>query len=112
MDDLHPAVVDDAITGARHPDAQVEVVAIHEEGLVKQTNPVEHLAPGHHEGPVDRTDVVGAILGPVRQVVAGKQGRPWKRRREAGRTAKPIPERRDRAPACQVHRAVPLHQLW
>ena len=59
MDDLHAAIVDDSPPAARHANAQIEIVAIHEKSLVKHGPVWGHLAlVGSRLYVRDKTDVI------------------------------------------------------
>ena len=113
--DADRAIVDNPPAGPRHPDAEIEVVAVHEERLVEHLPVRRHLREQpprpQHEGPVDRADLAGRVVGQVREIVARQQFRPRKRRRQPRRPAEAVPQGRDRAPAGEVHGAIRQHQL-
>src|SRR4051794_10772597 len=91
MDDLYAAIIDDPQAGFRHPNTQIEIIAVHEELLVEYTDLFEHASRSHHEGTVDGTDIVGSVGGKIRQVVSRKNTPAWKARRETAAPAKAVP---------------------
>lgn len=72
MNHLRGSIVNDLVAIIAESDAKVEVIAVHEESLIKQADSLEGRPWTHHEGSVYRANLIGTLHRKERQVVAGE----------------------------------------
>ena len=96
------ARLDDAVT-------QVDVLAVHEEILVKAAQLLQHAGAAQHVGARQDVDALRLLVAQVAQVIFGKQGRPWKQLRQAEDLAERYPWRGEGALALGQEHAIAVH---
>jgi len=97
--------------GVGDPFGPIQVLSIHEEGLIEQSGLQDGLTPDQHERTDDRIDARDLVRVEVRQVVAAEPGALWEKPVQVQHVPERVNGRREGTPARLVERTVQPHQL-